>query len=176
MLLHIYVTYMLRIRTALECLLPLDELALPAVADPLRRLLLSTMLALATTLLAAATAEAGPADRESALRWFDDVDSDHNGMIDVAEIDRVRDKRFRRYDGNNDGYISLDEFNFSVPQELADEIERRRRRFEVMDLDGDGELTKDEYMRFGARVVAAADVDGDGFVTRDEFATAVAPQ
>lgn len=132
--------------------------------------------ALAAQLFWAAPAAAGPADRESALRWFDEVDSNRSGTIDVAEIDRVRDKRFRRYDGDGDGYITLDEFNFSVPEELADEIERRRRRFHVMDLDGDGQLSKDEYMKFGARVAAAADINGDGVVTREEFAEAVAPQ
>lgn len=127
-------------------------------------------------LLAAGTAAAGPDDRDSALRWFDSVDSDHDGAFDSAEIERVRDKRFRRYDGNGDGYVSLDEFNFSVPENFGDEIERRRRRFLVMDLDADQRLTKDEYMRFGARVVEAADVNGDGIVTRDEFADTVAPR
>lgn len=143
---------------------------------PLHPLTLAAPLLLALAVLAPASAEAGPADRDSALRWFDDVDSDHNGITDVAEMDRVRDKRFRRYDGNGDGYITLDEFNFSLPEDLADEIERRARRFAVMDLDDDDALTKDEYMQFGGRVAAAADLNGDGVVTRDEFATAVAPQ
>ncbi len=127
-------------------------------------------------LLGAGPASAGPADRDSALRWFDSVDSDHDGAFDAAEIDRVRDKRFRRYDGNGDGYVTLDEFNFSLPEDLDDEIERRRRRFLVMDLDADQRLTKDEYMRFGARVIESADINGDGFVTRDEFADTVAPR
>jgi Ca2+-binding EF-hand superfamily protein len=159
--------------------LPLTPPTLPQI--PSRRPLLPALLILVAPLLAVSlfspgSAQAGPADRESALRWFDGVDSDHNGVIDVAEIDRVRDKRFRRYDGDGDGYITLDEFNFSLPEELGDEIERRARRFAVMDLDDDDELTKDEYMRFGGRVAAAADLDGDGVVTREEFATAVAPQ
>ncbi len=143
---------------------------------PLNLLTSAAPLLIALAVLAPASVQAGPDDRESALRWFDDVDSDHNGVTDVAEIDRVRDKRFRRYDGDGDGYITLDEFNFSLPENLADEIERRARRFAVMDLDDDGRLTKDEYMQFGGRVVAAADLNGDGVVTRDEFATAVAPQ
>ena len=143
---------------------------------PFPPLTVAAPLLLAMAVLAPASAAAGPADRDSALRWFDAVDSDHNGVTDVAEMNRVRDKRFRRYDGDGDGYITLDEFNFSLPEDLADEIERRARRFTVMDLDDDGELTKDEYMQFAGRVAAAADLNGDGFVTRDEFATAVAPQ
>lgn len=118
---------------------------------------------------------AAEADRASALRWFDGVDTDRSGTIDLAEVDRVREKRVRRYDGDGDGYISLDEFNYSVPRELEDELERRRRRFAVMDLDGDERLDRSEYMGFGARVVDAADLDGDGAVTRDEFLQTVAP-
>lgn len=127
-------------------------------------------------LAAALPAAAGPADRDSALRWFDAVDTDHDEMIDAEEMHRVRDKRFRRYDGDGDGYITLDEFNFAVPDDLADEIERRARRFAVMDTDDDDLLTQDEYLAFGNRVIEAADQDGDGIVSRHEFADTVAPQ
>ncbi|MGE0653464.1 MAG: EF-hand domain-containing protein [Alphaproteobacteria bacterium] len=153
---------------------------MPPTARERRRLSPIAMLtglaaALLLTPFAGAPAAAGPADRDSALHWFDSVDTDHDGAFDAAEIERVRDKRFRRYDGNGDGYVTLDEFNFAVPEELADEVERRRRRFLVMDLDGDQRLTKDEYMLFGTRVIDAADSNGDGIVTRDEFADSVAP-
>lgn len=123
-----------------------------------------------------APAAAGPADRESALRWFDGVDTDHDQVIGPEEMHRVRAKRFDRYDGNGDGKITLDEFNFSVPRDLEDEIERRSRRFAVMDLDGDGRLTREEYLEFGNRVLKAADRDGDGRITREEFAESVAPR
>ncbi len=141
----------------------------------LRRLALAALLA-APTAGVALPATAGPADRESALRWFDGVDTDRNQVIDAEEMTRVRAKRFSRYDGDGDGQVSLDEFNFAVPEDLGDEIERRARRFRVMDQDGDGQLTSDEYLSFGGRVIQAADVDGDGSVTRDEFANTVAPQ
>ena len=126
--------------------------------------------------LSVAPAAAGQADRESALRWYDGVDTDHNEMVDAAELNRVRDKRFRRYDGNGDGYITLDEFNYSIPEDLGDERERRSRRFAVMDRDGDSRLIKEEYLEFGGRVIQAADRNGDGIVTRQEFADTVAPQ
>jgi Ca2+-binding EF-hand superfamily protein len=126
--------------------------------------------------LSVAPATAGQADRESALRWYDGVDTDHNEMVDAAEMNRVRDKRFRRYDGNGDGYITLDEFNYSIPEDLGDERERRSRRFAVMDRDGDSRLIKEEYLEFGGRVIQAADRNGDGIVTRQEFADTVAPQ
>jgi Ca2+-binding EF-hand superfamily protein len=126
--------------------------------------------------LSIAPAVAGQADRESALRWYDGVDTDHNEMVDAAEMNRVRDKRFRRYDGNGDGYITLDEFNYSIPEDLGDERERRNRRFAVMDRDGDRQLDKDEYLAFGGRVIQAADQNGDGVISRQEFADTVAPQ
>lgn len=134
------------------------------------------LLMLLATPLSVAPAAAGQADRESALRWYDGVDTDHNETVDAAEMNRVRDKRFRRYDGNGDGYITLDEFNYSIPEDLGDERERRSRRFAVMDRDGDSRLDKDEYLAFGGRVIQAADRNGDGIVTRQEFADTVAPQ
>jgi len=146
---------------------PLRRLALPA---------LLALLAIGPVLLAAAPAAAGPADRDSAFRWFDGVDTDHDQIIGPEEMERVRDKRFDRYDGNRDGYVTLDEFNFALPDEMEDEIERRRRRFAVMDLDDDGRLTRDEYLQFGVRVIQEADMDGDGRITRSEFADTVAPQ
>lgn len=127
-------------------------------------------------LLAWQPAVAGPADRESALRWYDAVDTDRNQVVGADEMHRVRDKRFGRYDGDGDGYVTVDEFNFAVPEDLGDEMERRRRRFAVMDQDGDGRLTRDEYLQFGERVIQEADVNGDGTITRDEFADTVAPQ
>lgn len=127
-------------------------------------------------LLPLAPALAAEADRESALRWYDAVDTDHNEMIDAAEMERVRAKRFPRYDGDGDGYVSLDEFNFALPEDLSDERERRSRRFAVMDTDDDDLLTLDEYLDFGRRVMEAADPNRDGIVTRQEFADTVAPR
>ena len=147
--------------------------------NPLRQLALPALLALLATgplLLLAGPAAAGPEDRESAFRWFDGVDTDRDEIIGPEEMERVRDKRFDRYDGNRDGSVTLDEFNFALPDDMGDEIERRRRRFAVMDLDDDGQLTREEYLQFGARVIQEADIDGDGSITRAEFADTVAPQ
>ena len=127
-------------------------------------------------LSAAAPGYAAQDDRDSALRWYDAVDTDKSQTIDAEEMRRVRERWFPRYDGDGDGYVSLDEFNFSVPAELADERERRSRRFKVMDLDGDGLLSREEHLQFGNRVMQAADLNGDGIVSRDEFAQTVAPQ
>jgi len=121
-------------------------------------------------------AQAAQADRESALRWYDAVDTDKSQTVDAEEMRRVRGRWFPRYDGDGDDHVSLDEFNFSVPAELADERERRARRFKVMDLNGDGLLSREEHLQFGDRVIQAADLNGDGMVTRDEFAQTVAPQ
>lgn len=134
------------------------------------------LLSFAAALVAGLPAQAGEADRESALRWYDAVDTDHTATVDAAEMSRVRDRWFPRYDGDGDGYVTLDEFNFSVPGELEDERERRARRFAVMDLDGDGRMSRDEHLKFGDRVMQAADLNGDGIVTRQEFADTVAPQ
>ncbi|MDB5693063.1 MAG: hypothetical protein JWO81_2126, partial [Alphaproteobacteria bacterium] len=42
-------------------------------------------------------------------RWFDRVDTDHDGRVSLAEVDRAALAMFDRLDANHDGTISPDE-------------------------------------------------------------------
>jgi Ca2+-binding EF-hand superfamily protein len=66
----------------------------------------------------------------------------------------------------------LSEYNFGIPDERQDVIDRFTRRFRLADADNNGRVTMEEYMAFCAKVVAAADANKDGMVTKEEFIAA----
>lgn len=110
------------------------------------------------------------------MNWFADVDNDRNGAITADEIVTIEARQAHRMDSDGDGRLTLEEFNFGVPPDRQDTIQRRTRRFGIMDADFDRYVTKDESVTFAERVIAEADQDGDGRVTQAEFEAGVAPQ
>lgn len=111
-------------------------------------------------------------DAESAGRYFDRLDQRKQGFFTVADMQRVEGKTFKRTDDNKDGQLTLEEFNFGIPDDQEAIIERFTRRFRLADADDNGRVTMDEYMTFCANVVATADTNKDGMVTREEFIAA----
>ncbi len=134
------------------------------------------VLAIAGALLgaSAALAQELETDQQSAARYFDRLDQKKQGFITLADMQRIETKVFHRTDENKDGEMTLSEYNFGIPDEREDVIERFTRRFRLADADTNGRVTLDEYMQFCANVAAAADVDKDGKVTKDEFIAASA--
>ena len=45
-----------------------------------------------------------------AMEIFESIDTDGDGKLSQAEIDKVRNDRHAAHDGDNDGNLSLDEF------------------------------------------------------------------
>ena len=129
-------------------------------------------LALVLALDAIAFAQEAETDAESAGRYFDRLDQKKQGFFTLADMQRVEGKTFKRTDDNKDGQLTLEEFNFGIPDDQDAIIERFTRRFRLADADNDGRVTMDEYMAFCANVVAAADTNKDGMVTREEFIAA----
>jgi Ca2+-binding EF-hand superfamily protein len=117
-------------------------------------------------------AQEGETDADSAGRYFDRLDQKKQGFFTLADMQRVEGKTFKRTDDNKDGRLTLNEFNFGIPDDQEAILERFTRRFRLADADNDGRVTMDEYMAFCANVVAAADANKDGMVTREEFVAA----
>lgn len=136
---------------------------------------LGCLVALAAICLLSAAALA-ETDLESAMNWFAGVDKDRDGAITAEEIVTIEARQARRMDSDGDGRLTLEEFDFGIPADRQDTIRRRIRRFEIMDTDLDGFVTKTESAAFAERVVAEADQDGDGRVTQAEFEAGVSPQ
>ena len=135
-----------------------------------RRIYLAALVG--AVLAAPAFAQQTETDAESAGRYFDRLDQKKQGFFTLADMQRVETKTFTRTDDNKDGQLTLSEYNFGIPDERQDVIDRFTRRFRLADADNNGRVTMDEYMAFCARVVEASDANKDGMVTRDEFIAA----
>ena len=132
------------------------------------------VLALAGVLLgaSAALAQEPETDQQSAARYFDRLDQKKQGFFTLADMQRIETKVFHRTDENKDGEMTLSEYNFGIPDEREDVIERFTKRFRMADADTNGRVTLDEYMQFCANVVTAADTNQDGKVKLEEFVAA----
>lgn len=126
----------------------------------------------ATLCGAPALAQQPETDAQSAERYFERLDQKKQGFFTLADIQRIEGKTFKRVDENKDGQLTLSEYNFGIPDERQDVIDRFTKRFRMADADTNGRVTMDEYMQFCANVVAAADTNQDGMVTKEEFIAA----
>lgn len=132
---------------------------------------------------AAAKAEPGMTIA-TAMRRTAVADPNLDGEVTGAEAERYYQTRFRLLDRNRDGWIDRDEFlrtaivravqvggSFTPP---------RTREFESIDLDGNGVLTPEEFLRASlmkrsssrAALFDAVDADRDGALSKQEFMAA----
>ena len=95
----------------------------------------------------------------SAMEVFQTVDTDGDGKLTQAEIDKARNDRHAAHDANGDGNLSLEEF-----AGLWHETVRPLtvRAFQMLDTDGDAIVTRAEYDRPLADIVERLDRDRDG--------------
>ena len=78
-----------------------------------------------------------------------------------AAAEKTREqRRFARYDGNEDGIITR-----------AEMMETRRKPFQKLDVDHNGQLSFEEWAATTAQRFAGADKDGSGTLNAVEFAT-----
>lgn len=119
-----------------------------------------------------AAAQQPETDAESAAHYFERLDQKKQGFFTLADMQRVEGKVFTRTDDNKDGLLTLSEYNYGIPDERQDVIDRFTKRFRMADADTNGRVTMEEYMQFCANVVAAADANKDGMVTKEEFVAA----
>lgn len=89
------------------------------------------------------------------------LDTDHDGTVDLAEAKKAASDLFDRLDTDKDGTVSVRELHGRLS----------RKDFAAADPDKDKTLTKDEYLAVVEQRFKAADPDGDGSVSAAEFKT-----
>ena len=114
----------------------------------------------ATSLAALIPAEAW-AQSGSAKSAVGKLDTDNDGMVDLAEAKKAAAAAFERLDRDKDGTLDRRELRGRLSaSELA-----------VADPDKDGTLTKDEYFAVVEQRFKAADSDNDGKLDAKELRT-----
>ena len=94
-----------------------------------------------------------------------EVDTDRDGKITQAEIDRAVGSRLERFDGDRNGRLSLEEFT-ALWADLTRPV--AVRAFQFLDPDGDAGVSRDELNERFSRVVARFDRNGDGALSVED--------
>lgn len=146
-----------------------------------RKALLAYLVFVAPTAALAHQHGAGHEGRQMSGRMLERIDKNGDGQVgrdEVADMPRLAE-RFDQLDGNGDGVLDkaeLDKVRDRVRGELK---ERGEERFEGTDTNGDGAIDRAEAQAEAQRRVAEMfdrlDDDGDGRLTREEISRGVPP-
>ncbi len=114
-------------------------------------------------------------------QFFQKMDQDQDGAISQDEFAAAHDQFFGRRDADSDGMITRGEFmrgrgpKHQVKNGPEGDARRARRqqhretRFNELDTDGSGSISRDEFAAGHSATFARKDADGDGRLTRDEI-------
>ena len=133
----------------------------------------------ATLLLAAsaALAQTSPGDQ-----FMQAWDLDGNGTATLAELQQMRGNLFVTFDANDDGLLDAEEyvmFDEARAEDVANYQDNQRAqmqkvadglRLDVADQDGDGAVSREEFVQSAEAWFAALDKNGDGGITMADFA------
>ncbi|MGB5560321.1 MAG: calcium-binding protein [Paracoccaceae bacterium] len=115
---------------------------------------------------------AGPMGGMGERPTFQELDSDGDGGITIAEVKARSSARFVETDTNADGKLSADELTAAVAARAAERAGAgMARMIEWRDSDGDGMLSEAEMAdNAGSRMFMRLDADDDGTISAEEFA------
>jgi hypothetical protein len=90
---------------------------------------------------------------------FAAIDSDHDGTLDLEEVQKAAAALFNELDADHDGMFSRRELKLRLSI----------RDFQTDDSDKDGTLTKGEFLAIVKERFKDADIDHDGTLSPSEF-------
>jgi EF-hand domain pair/EF hand len=102
-------------------------------------------------------------------RIFDSADTNGDGVITREELHAARERLFVRLDRNGDGYIDKDDMS----GRLAGRQKARERLAELvtqLDKDGDGRVSRVEFVDGPTPLFDRADMDHNGELSQEEVA------
>jgi Ca2+-binding EF-hand superfamily protein len=109
---------------------------------------------------------------------FEQLDANNDQVIDRAEVPESGREAFARLlkhgDANHNGKLEAEEYRALLQSVAAAAPGIGPARFDVMDKNGDGKLSKDEFQGPPA-LFERLDADKDGFLTRKEAVIAAGP-
>ncbi|MEK1898287.1 MAG: EF-hand domain-containing protein [Rhizobium sp.] len=125
-----------------------------------------TIAILGSVLLGSCSAMAS--ERERAGDMFRELDTNGDRKLAFSEIEAGRAKLFDRLDANRNGVLDPQEIQAAVDRaksatggsagaQLADLQQRKA----MMDRNGDGKISRDEFANFIPERLVKADIDGD---------------
>jgi Ca2+-binding EF-hand superfamily protein len=135
-----------------------------------------------STLCALFFAVPGHAQEKVEERFMSNWDLNGNGSITQAEVKQMRENIFLAFDSNSDGAIDNEEYDMFDAARANDMSEVRKsdkRRMKSIvgglartttDVDGDGKVTRSEFMETAQPWFEKLDRNGDGAVTVADFA------
>tara|TARA_R100000005_G_scaffold96440_1_gene83351 strand:- start:982 stop:1515 length:534 start_codon:yes stop_codon:yes gene_type:complete len=102
---------------------------------------------------------------------FERMDTDGNGAVTVEDMTVRMQKMFDAMDADKNGAVSKEEAQ-AFRQQKREEMKGRHgaRMLKILDTDGDGTVSKAEFVAASDNRFAAADENKDGALSADELA------
>ncbi|MEQ8665372.1 MAG: hypothetical protein RIC16_06585 [Rhodospirillales bacterium] len=100
------------------------------------------------------------------MDMFDKLDANGDGAVSRGEIDSYRSSLLKRHDADNNQTISLDEFEGLLLEQMRPMVVDR---FQMLDDDGDGQITTAEVDAKLDRVMLWMDRNGDDSIELNEL-------
>ncbi len=127
------------------------------------------ILTLSIVCVAAMSASSADAASRTPGAALDKADANHDGYVTRDEFTASRAAQFERLDRNDDGVVSLSEFP-RLAKSNRPKAQALKAVIQHADRDGDGRVTRAEFVDGPAPLFDRADRDHDGRLSRDEAA------
>lgn len=109
--------------------------------------------------------------------FFEKFDLDGDGTLSQQELTDARLQNFDRIDTDANGLLSpleIEAARETIRERLARRakfVEQAGEQLKTLDRDGDGNLSRDEFLARPTPLLTQSDRDGDGSISREEMET-----